>query len=57
MPFLVHGLGDRMYGYWALVGAVLGYYGILDLGISPAVSFQLAKAIGEGDSESPNRAA
>ena len=55
MPFLVHGLGDRMYGYWALVGAVLGYYGILDLGISPAVSFQLAKAIGKGDNESPNR--
>jgi O-antigen/teichoic acid export membrane protein len=55
MPFIVHGLGDRMYGYWALVGSVLGYYGILDLGISPAVSFQVAKAIGKGDSESPNR--
>ncbi|MGA9041490.1 MAG: oligosaccharide flippase family protein [Terriglobales bacterium] len=55
MPFLVHGLGDRMYGYWALVGAVLGFYGILDLGISPAVAFQLAKAIGKGDGESPNR--
>jgi O-antigen/teichoic acid export membrane protein len=55
MPFVVHGLGDRMYGYWALVGAVLGYYGILDLGISPAVSFQVAKAIGKGDGESPNR--
>lgn len=55
MPFLVHRLGDRMYGYWALVGAVLGYYGVLDLGISPAVSFQIAKAVGEGDSDSPNR--
>jgi O-antigen/teichoic acid export membrane protein len=55
MPFLVHQLGDRMYGYWALVGAVLGYYGILDLGITPAVSFQVAKAIGKGDKESPNR--
>jgi O-antigen/teichoic acid export membrane protein len=55
MPFLVHSLGDRMYGYWALVGAVLGYYGILDLGISPAVAFQLAKSIGEGDSEGQNR--
>lgn len=56
MPFLVHRLGDRMYGYWALVGAVLGYYGILDLGITPAVQFQVAKAIGKGDTESPNRA-
>lgn len=35
MPFVVHRLGDRVYGYWALVGTVLGYYDILDLGISP----------------------
>lgn len=55
MPFVVHHLGDRMYGYWALVGAVLGYYGVLDLGITPAVSFHMAKAMGEGDTESPNR--
>ncbi len=56
MPFLVHRLGDRMFGYWALIGAMLGYYGILDLGITPAVQFQIAKAIGKGDTEAPNRA-
>jgi O-antigen/teichoic acid export membrane protein len=56
MPFFVHRLGDRLYGYWTLVGAVLGYYGILDLGIGRAVQFQVAKAIGAGDRESPNRA-
>jgi len=55
MPFVVHGLGDRMFGYWSLVGAVLGYYGVLDLGITPAVSFHMAKAMGEGDNESPGR--
>jgi O-antigen/teichoic acid export membrane protein len=55
MPFLVHRLGDRMYGYWSLVGAMLGYYGVLDLGITPAVSFHMAKAMGQGDHESPNR--
>lgn len=55
MPFVVHRLGDRMYGYWSLVGALLGYYGALDLGITPAVSFHMAKAMGEGDNESPNR--
>jgi O-antigen/teichoic acid export membrane protein len=55
MPFLVHRLGDRMYGYWTLVGALLGYYGVLDLGITPAVSFQIAKAIGEENGDSPNR--
>jgi len=44
-----------MYGYWALVGVVLGYYGMLDLGISPAVAFQVGKAVGGEDEESPNR--
>jgi O-antigen/teichoic acid export membrane protein len=55
MPFIVHRLGDRLYGYWSLVGAVLGYYGLLDLGIVSAVQFQVAKAVGEGNPESANR--
>ena len=55
MPFLVHRLGDRLYGYWALVGAVLGYYGLLDLGIVTAVQFQVAKALGNRDPEVANR--
>ncbi len=55
MPFLVHSLGDRIYGYWALIGAVLGYYGVLDLGIVSAVQFQVAKALGEKDATSANR--
>jgi O-antigen/teichoic acid export membrane protein len=56
MPFLVHSLGDRIYGYWALAGAILGYYGILDLGIVSAVQYHVAKALGEKDPESANRA-
>jgi O-antigen/teichoic acid export membrane protein len=56
MPFLVHHLGDRMYGYWVLAGSILGYYGILDLGIVSAVQYQVAKAVGEKDTETANRA-
>jgi O-antigen/teichoic acid export membrane protein len=56
MPFLVHRLGDRTYGYWALVGAILGYYGVLDFGIVTAVEWHVAKAIGEDDSAAANRA-
>lgn len=56
MPFLVHHLGDRTYGYWALVGAILGYYGVLDFGIVTAVEWHVAKAIGEKDSTAANRA-
>ncbi len=56
MPFLVHHLGDRTYGYWALVGAILGYYGVLDFGIVTAVEWHVAKAIGEKDATTANRA-
>jgi len=49
MPFVVHSLGDRLYGYWALVGALVGYYELLDLGIVSAVQFQVAAALGKND--------
>lgn len=55
MPFLVHRLGDRIYGYWSLIAAVLGYYGILDLGIVTAVQYQVAKSLGTADRESVNK--
>ena len=49
MPFLIHSLGDRMYGIWALVGAFIGYYGLLDLGISSAVARFISRALGKDD--------
>jgi len=56
MPFLVHRLGDHVYGYWVLAGTILGYYGLMDLGIVSAVQFYVAKALGEDDPASANRA-
>jgi O-antigen/teichoic acid export membrane protein len=55
MPFVVHSLGDRMYGIWALVATLVGYYGLLDLGLSSAVSRYLAAALGAGNQEQCNR--
>jgi O-antigen/teichoic acid export membrane protein len=46
MPLIVHHLGDRAYGFWSLAWAFIGYYGLLDFGISSAVSQYLAIAIG-----------
>jgi O-antigen/teichoic acid export membrane protein len=56
MPFIIHRLGDHDYGYWALVGAVIGYFGVLDLGIVTAVQYQVAKALGDEKPESGSRA-
>jgi O-antigen/teichoic acid export membrane protein len=55
MPFVVHSLGDRMYGIWTLVAAFIGYYGVLDLGLSQAISRYLARSLGAADSEECNR--
>ena len=50
MPFVVHHLGDRLYGFWTLAATFVGYYGLLDLGLSSAVSQYLSLAIGQSDS-------
>ena len=33
-PFLIHRLGPLYYGMWVMVGSVIGYYGLLDIGMS-----------------------
>ncbi len=49
MPLLKDDFGKPMYGAWALVGSLLGFYGLLDLGIATAVSRFVARAFGRGD--------
>lgn len=55
MPFVVHRLGDRMYGIWTLVATFVGYYGILDLGLSSAITRYLARAAGAADTATANQ--
>ena len=55
MPFIVHKLGDHMYGIWTLVATFVGYYGLIDLGLSSAVNRYLSGALGSGDPEECNR--
>jgi O-antigen/teichoic acid export membrane protein len=55
MPFLVHALGDRWYGFWALAGTIVGYYAAIDLGLTPAVHRFLAMSYGRGDRDETSR--
>jgi len=48
-PFIVRSLGVRYYGFWTLVGTFIGYYGLLDLGLSSAVSRYVSQALGKND--------
>jgi O-antigen/teichoic acid export membrane protein len=56
-PFVVHTLGDRSYGLWALVTTLSSYYALLDLGLSGAVTRHLAGALGGDNPEECNRIA
>jgi O-antigen/teichoic acid export membrane protein len=49
MPFVVHHLGDRLYGFWSLASVFIGYYSLLDLGLSSAVSQYVCIALGRND--------
>lgn len=42
-PITVHTLGDARYGAWSLVAELIGYYGLLDLGIRGAVTYYVAR--------------
>lgn len=49
VPMTVHHLGDRLYGAWVFVGIVLGYYGLLDLGLSSSISRFVSRALGQSN--------
>ncbi len=51
-PLFVHNLGNYDYGLWEMVGAVLGYMGMLDLGIKPAISVYAARFRARDDNDS-----
>ena len=36
-PFLVHTLGNSNYGIWEVILSIVGYMGIMDLGVGPAL--------------------
>ena len=56
-PLVVHLLGDKQYGLWALATVLSGYYALFDLGLSGAVIRHLAGALGRNDREESNRVA
>jgi len=55
MPFVIHSLGDNIYGLWILIGSFLGYYGLMDFGLSSAVQRFVSRAIGESSQDKVSR--
>src|SRR4029079_8990885 len=50
-PFIVRTLGNTAYGAWVLLASVVGYLGLLDLGVRGAVTRYVARFHGCGEHE------
>ncbi len=48
-PFIVHRLGNTEYGLWTLLASLVGYLGLLDLGVRGAVTRFVARYHAAGD--------
>lgn len=48
-PFVVRTLGDDRFGFWVVVLSFVGYAGILELGVQPAVIKVVGQHKGSGD--------
>jgi O-antigen/teichoic acid export membrane protein len=48
MPFLIHRLGERGYGIWAIIGTIIAQLWILDIGLASTAQRYLANATGRG---------
>jgi len=48
-PIIVLSLGNRDYGLWELMLSIVGYLGILDIGMGPAVMRDVAHAEARSD--------
>ncbi|MDC6134242.1 MATE family efflux transporter, partial [Burkholderia gladioli] len=55
VPAYIHALGVDRYGVVSLVWTLIGYFGILDLGMSMAAQNQISKALASGDPEQCER--
>lgn len=56
-PFLVHRLGNTVYGVWILVVGAVSYMNLLDLGLRGAVARFVTKAQTNGDHQGASEAA
>jgi len=56
-PFVVHHLGDTLYGIWTLIVSLTGYLGLLDMGVRGAVTRYVARYHAQGKHDEAGRTA
>ena len=55
-PFVVHHLGNLAYGVWVIIGSLVSYMGLLDLGLRGAVTRFVSKGTAQEDHEQSSQA-
>jgi O-antigen/teichoic acid export membrane protein len=55
MPYLIMTMGASEYGVWVLIGSLVGYFGVFDLGLAAAVGRFVARSRAQNDMASVNR--
>ncbi len=55
-PFVVHHLGNLGYGVWVIIGSLVSYMGLLDLGLRGAVTRFVSKGTAKDDHDESSRA-
>jgi len=56
-PIVVHSLGNNLYGIWTIIVSFSGYYGLVNFGITPSISYYLSHYYARNDVEQINRVA
>ncbi|WP_321416530.1 oligosaccharide flippase family protein [uncultured Desulfobacter sp.] len=54
MPFIIKALGNQMFGLWEIIGSIIGFYGLFDIGISSAVMRFVSRDVQLGDKQKQN---
>lgn len=54
MPFIIHSIGEYWYGLWVIAASILGFYSLMDLGLSRATQRYVEYAFAQNDTEELN---
>lgn len=54
-PYIIKYLGTENYGIWTLIASLVGYYGLLDLGVTSAVMRYIARYVSSENTENLNK--
>lgn len=53
-PYIISHLGKAGYGIWILISSIIGYYGVLDIGVTSAITRYVARYAGQKDYKALN---